>query len=354
MNTDPQTVAGYAAFSATTPLAPWSFTRRELGARDVGIDILFCGICHSDLHTVRGEWGRVKFPQVPGHEIVGRVSRIGSDVTGVTVGALVGVGCIVDSCRTCASCADGLEQYCENGMTGTYGGTEKETGLPTQGGYSTGMVVDERYVLRIPDGLDPAAAAPLLCAGITTYSPLRHWKAGPGVQVGVLGLGGLGHMAVKLARAMGAEVTMITTSPAKADDAQRLGAHHVVISTDRAVMKAKRSTLDLIIDTVGAPHDIDAAMLLLRRDGTLVMVGLSPEKSPGPSAFTLAGKRRALAGSAIGGIAETQEMLDFCAAHGITSDIELIRADQINEAYERMLKSDVRYRFVIDCDSLKT
>ncbi len=341
-------VLGYAAFSATTPLAPWSFARRDIGTHDVAIDILFCGICHSDLHTVRGEWGAVKFPQVPGHEIVGRVREVGADVTRVAVGALVGVGCIVDSCRSCASCGEGLEQYCENGMTGTYGSTEKQTGLPTQGGYSTGIVVDERYVLRIPDALDPAAAAPLLCAGITTYSPLRHWKAGPGTRVGVLGLGGLGHMAVKLARAMGADVTVITTTPAKADDAARLGAHHVIISSDKVMMKNGRNSLDLIIDTVGASHDLDSAMRLLRRDGALVMVGLAPDRSPAPTAFTLAGKRRSLAGSSIGGIAETQEMLDFCAAHGITSDIEVIPADYINEAYERMLKSDVRYRFVID------
>ena len=339
---------GYAAYSATTPLAPWRFERRDVGAHDVAIDILYCGICHSDLHTVRGEWGPVKFPQVPGHEIVGRVREIGPGVTKFAIGAMVGVGCIVDSCRTCPSCAEGLEQYCENGMTGTYGGTEKQTGLPTQGGYSTAIVVDEQYVLRVPDALDLAAAAPLLCAGITTYSPLRHWKAGPGTRVGVLGLGGLGHMAVKLARAMGADVSVITTTPAKADDAARLGAHQVLISRDKAMMRAHRNSLDLIIDTVGATHDLDEAMRLLRRDGTLVMVGLAPDRCPAPTAFTLAGKRRSLAGSGIGGIAETQEMLDFCAEHGIAADIEIVRADQVNDAYERMLNSDVRYRFVID------
>lgn len=347
------TVHAYAAHSASAPLAPWSFDRRTPGARDVQIEILYCGICHSDLHTVRGEWGPIKYPQVPGHEIIGRVVSVGADVTAFSVGTMVGVGCMVDSCRHCASCNAGLEQYCDNGMTGTYGGNEKETGRPTQGGYSTGIVVDERYVLRIPEGLDPAAAAPLLCAGITTYSPLRHWKAGPGKRVAVVGIGGLGHMAVKLARAMGAHVVVLTTSASKVDDAMRLGAHEVVISSDKAAVKALRNSLDLIIDTVGTPHDIEGELHLLRLDGALVLLGGSPQPHPAPGAFSLITKRRTLSGSLIGGIAETQEMLNFCAQHGIVSDIELIRAEQINDAYERMLKSDVKYRFVIDCSTLK-
>ncbi|MBL0170394.1 MAG: NAD(P)-dependent alcohol dehydrogenase [Gemmatimonadaceae bacterium] len=343
---------GYAAPSATAPLAPWTFDRRAPGARDVQIEILFCGICHSDLHTVRGEWGPVAYPLVPGHEIVGRVVATGADVTRYKAGDLVGVGCLVDSCQQCGTCSAGLEQYCENGNTGTYDGVEKETGKPTQGGYSSSIVVDERFVLRIPTGMDLAAAAPLLCAGITTYSPLRHWKAGPGKRVGVVGIGGLGHMAVKIARAMGAHVVALTTTPAKATDAARLGAHEVVVSTDRVAMKAIRSSLDLIIDTVGTSHDLEAELRLLRLDGALVIVGLSPEPNPAMRAGLLVAKRRSIAGSSIGGLAETQEMLDFCAEHGIASDIELIRADQINEAYERMLRSDVRYRFVIDMATL--
>jgi uncharacterized zinc-type alcohol dehydrogenase-like protein len=346
------TATGIAAHSATAPLAPWTFERRAPGALDVHIEILFCGICHSDLHTVRGEWGPIKYPQVPGHEIVGRVVSTGADVTRFKAGDMVGVGCIVDSCRHCASCEQGLEQYCDVGMTGTYGGVEKETGRPTQGGYSSDIVVDERYVLRIPDGMDPAAAAPLLCAGITTYSPLRHWNAGPGKRVAVVGVGGLGHMAVKIARAMGAHVVVLTTSVGKVADATRLGAHEVVISSDKAAMKALRGTLDLIIDTVGTPHDIDGELNLLRLDGAVVLLGGSPAPHPSPAAFSLILKRRSLAGSLIGGIPETQEMLDFCAEHGLAADIELIRADQVNDAYERMLKSDVRYRFVIDMKTL--
>jgi alcohol dehydrogenase (NADP+) len=338
----------YAAHSATTPLAPWTFDRRTPGPTDVQIEILFCGICHSDLHTVRGEWGEIAYPQVPGHEIVGRVVGVGSAVTKYAVGDNVGVGCLVDSCRECAACAEGLENYCEQGMTGTYGGVEKQTGKPTQGGYSDGIVVDERFVVRIPDGLDLAASAPLLCAGITTYSPLREFGAGPGKRVGVVGLGGLGHMAVKLARAMGAEVTMFTTSPGKADDAVRLGAHHVVISTDEASMAAAAGTLDLILDTVSVPHDLSAEVNALRRDGTLVMLGGNVVPHPIPPAMAFIFARKRLAGSLIGGLPETQEMLDFCAEHGITSDIELIAAKDINTAYERMLKSDVKYRFVID------
>ena len=337
-----------AAHSATAPLAPWSFDRRTPGPRDVQIQILFCGVCHSDLHTVRGEWGNIAYPQVPGHEIVGRVLAVGADVTRYKAGDTVGVGCLVDSCQTCASCADGLEQYCEKGSTGTYGGIEKQSGKPTQGGYSDGIVVDERFVVRIPDGMDLAAAAPLLCAGITTFSPLREWKAGPGKRVGVVGLGGLGHMGVKLAHAMGAHVTLFTTSAGKVEDGRRLGADDVVISTDKAEMKRVRNSLDLILDTVSAPHDLDAELNLLRRDGTLVLLGGSPVPHPSPSVWPFITGRKRLAGSLIGGLPETQEMLDFCAAHGIASDIELIDAKEINVAYERMLKSDVKYRFVID------
>ena len=338
----------FAAHSATTPLAPFTFERRTPGPRDVQIQILFCGVCHSDLHTVRGEWGTIAYPQVPGHEIVGRVLAVGADVTRYKAGDSVGVGCLVDSCQMCASCGDGLEQYCENGFTGTYGSIEKQSGKPTQGGYSDGIVVDERFVVRIPDGMDLASAAPLLCAGITTFSPLREWKAGPGKRVGVVGLGGLGHMAVKLAHAMGAHVTLFTTSAGKVEDGRRLGADDVVISSDKKEMKRVRNSLDLIIDTVSAPHDLDGELNLLRRDGTLVLLGGSPVPHPSPSVWPFITGRRRLAGSLIGGLPETQEMLDFCAAHGIVSDIELIDAKDINSAYERMLKSDVKYRFVID------
>lgn len=346
------TTIGYAATSASAPLSPWSFERRAPGARDVQIQILFCGICHSDLHTVRGEWGTITYPQVPGHEIVGRVLATGSEVTAFSVGEMVGVGCMVGSCQSCPSCTKDLEQYCDTGMVGTYGGIEKETGKTTQGGYSSAIVVDERFVLRVPESLDPAAAAPLLCAGITTYSPLRHWNTGPGKRVAVVGIGGLGHMAVKLAAAMGAHVTVLTTSAGKADDARRLGAHDVVVSSDKARMKALANSLDLIIDTVGTSHNIEAELNLLQLDGALVLLGGSPEPHPMPRAFTFIMKRRTLSGSLIGGIAETQEMLDFCAEHKIAADIELIRADQINEAYERMLKGEVRYRFVIDMGTL--
>lgn len=343
---------GIAAFDAAGPLAPWRFERRDLGAHDVHICIMYCGICHSDLHTVRGEWGPCRYPQVPGHEIVGRVISVGSAVTSWKAGDLVGVGCMVDSCRHCQPCADGLEQYCDNGMTGTYGSTEKETGRPTQGGYSSDIVVNEQFVLRVPDTLDPAAVAPLLCAGITTWSPLRQWKVGPGSRVGVVGIGGLGHMAVKFASALGAHVVVLTTSPSKVDDARRLGAHEVVVAKEAGAMASLRNSLDLVIDTVGTPHDIEREMQLLRLDGTLVLLGGSPEPHPAPGAFTFIMKRRRLAGSLIGGIAETQEMLDFCGRHGITADIELIRADAVNEAYERMLKADVKYRFVIDLATL--
>ncbi|MCZ8203178.1 NAD(P)-dependent alcohol dehydrogenase [Gemmatimonas sp.] len=343
---------GIAAYDAAGPLAPWRFERRDLGAHDVHIRIHFCGICHSDLHTVRGEWGPCAYPQVPGHEIVGRVEQVGPAVTRWKAGDLVGVGCMVNSCQQCQPCADGLEQYCDNGMTGTYGSIEQETGRPTQGGYATDVVVHEQFVLRVPENLDPAAVAPLLCAGITTWSPLRQWKVGPGSRVAVVGIGGLGHMAVKLARALGAHVVVLTTSPGKAEDALRLGAHEVVLSRDKQAMKGLRNSLDVIIDTVGTPHDLEGEMQLLRLDGTLVLLGGSPEPHPSPGAFTFIMKRRRLAGSLIGGIAETQEMLDFCGAHGITADIELIAADAVNAAYERMLRSDVRYRFVIDASTI--
>ncbi|HET6764507.1 MAG TPA: NAD(P)-dependent alcohol dehydrogenase [Longimicrobiaceae bacterium] len=344
--------AGYAAASPTSPLAPIQFTRRDLGPRDVQIDIHFCGVCHSDLHTARNEWGGTIYPVVPGHEIVGRVAAVGADVTRHAVGDMVGVGCLVDSCRDCPSCADGLEQYCEKGMVGTYGGIEKQTGKPTNGGYSERIVVEEDFVLSIPDGLDPAAAAPLLCAGITTYSPLRHWKVQAGQKVGIVGLGGLGHMGVKLAHAMGAHVVLFTTSPGKREDALRLGADEVVVSRDADAMAQHTGSFDFILNTVAAPHNLDPFLNLLKRDGTLTLVGAPAEPHPSPGVFNMIMKRRSLAGSLIGGIAETQEMLDFCAEHGIVSDIELIPMDQINEAYERMLKGDVKYRFVIDMATL--
>jgi uncharacterized zinc-type alcohol dehydrogenase-like protein len=343
----------YAAYSATTPLAPFTFDRRDPGPHDVQIEILFCGVCHSDLHTVRSEWEGTVYPMVPGHEIVGRVARVGAEVSKFKEGDLAAVGCIVDSCRHCASCAEGLEQYCENGMTGTYGGVEKETGQPTRGGYSERIVVNEDYVLRVPDNLDPAAAAPLLCAGITTWSPLRHWKVGPGSKVGVVGLGGLGHMAVKLAHALGAHVVLFTTSPDKVADGRRLGADEVVISKDAAAVAMHATSFNLIIDTVSAPHSLDTLLELLTRDGALVLVGAPGEPHPSPTVFNLIMKRRSLAGSLIGGIAETQEVLDFCGEHGIASDIEIIPIQKIDEAYERMLKGDVKYRFVIDMGSLK-
>jgi alcohol dehydrogenase (NADP+) len=343
----------YTAYSATTPLSPYSFDRRDPGPHDVQIEILFCGVCHSDLHTVRSEWEGTVYPMVPGHEIVGRVARVGAEVSKFKEGDLAAVGCIVDSCRHCASCAEGLEQYCENGMTGTYGGVEKETGQPTRGGYSERIVVNEDFVLRVPDGLDPAAAAPLLCAGITTWSPLRHWKVGPESKVGVVGLGGLGHMAVKLAHALGAHVVLFTTSPGKTEDARRLGADEVVISKDAGAVAMHANSFHLIIDTVSAPHNLDTFLTLLKRDGALVLVGAPGEPHPSPGIINLIMGRRSLAGSLIGGIAETQEVLDFCAEHGIASDVEIIPIQGINEAYERMLRGDVKYRFVIDMASLK-
>jgi uncharacterized zinc-type alcohol dehydrogenase-like protein len=339
---------GYAATNADSAFSRFPFARRDPGAHDVQIDILFCGVCHSDLHTARGEWQGTVYPVVPGHEIVGRVVSVGADVSRFKQGDLVGVGCMVDSCQHCASCAEGLEQYCEEGMVGTYNAPDKHTGGVTYGGYSKAIVVDEKFVLRVSDKLDLAGTAPLLCAGITTWSPLRHWKVGPGHHVGVVGLGGLGHMAVKLAHALGAHVVLFTTSPNKRDDARKLGADDVVISTDAAAMAAHANTLDFIIDTVSAPHDLDAFLSLLKRDGVMTLVGAPPTPPPSPNVSRLIMKRRSLAGSLIGGIAETQEMLDFCAEHGIVSEIEVIPMAQIDAAYERMLKSDVKYRFVID------
>ena len=344
---------GYAARSATTPLAPFAFERRDPGPSDVQIDILYCGVCHSDLHTARSEWGGTRYPCVPGHEIVGRVTHVGAQVSKFRIGDLAGVGCMVDSCRRCASCAEGLEQYCENGFTGTYNGPEQGTGANTYGGYSNRIVVDEKFVLKVrhPEA-QLAAVAPLLCAGITTWSPLRKWEVGAGQTVGIVGLGGLGHMGVKLARALGAHVVMFTTSPNKAADAMKLGAHEVVVSTDGKAMAAQKNRYDFILNTVAAPHDLDPFLGMLKRDGSMVLVGAPSSPHPSPGVFNLIFKRRSLAGSLIGGIAETQEMLDFCAEHHIVSDIEMIPIASINEAYDRMLKSDVKYRFVIDMATL--
>ncbi|WP_413583201.1 NAD(P)-dependent alcohol dehydrogenase [Bdellovibrio sp. HCB288] len=340
----------FAAPSAKAPLAPFSFERRELRDNDVHIEIHYCGVCHSDVHQVRDEWGKGMFPMVPGHEIVGKVTAVGSKVKKFKVGDLAGVGCMVDSCLDCASCKEGLEQFCERGFVGTYNSKEKD-GAPTFGGYSTSIVTREEFCLSIPKNLDLAAAAPLLCAGITTYSPLRHWNVTKGQKVGVVGLGGLGHMAVKIANAMGANVAVFTTSPSKVEDAKRLGAHEVIISKDMEQMKAHMGSFDFIIDTVSAPHDYNLYLSMLRRDGNMVLVGL-PDTPPTLAAGALIMGRRKLGGSLIGGIQETQEMLDFCAKHGIVSDIEMIPIQKINEAYERMIKSDVKYRFVIDMKSL--
>ena len=344
--------SGFAAHAADAPMAPFRFERREPGAHDVAIDILFCGVCHSDLHTARAEWEGTVFPVVPGHEIVGRVTQVGANVKNFAVGMTVGVGCMVDSCQSCASCAEGLEQYCETGFTGTYNSPDKQLGGVTYGGYADKIVVDEKFVLHVSDKLDLAGAAPLLCAGITTYSPLRHWKVGPGMKVGIVGLGGLGHMGVKIAHAMGAQVVLFTTSPGKEADALRLGASEVVISKDPEQMARHANSLDFILNTVAAPHSLDAFLVLLKREGTMTLVGAPASPHPSPQVFNLIMKRRHLAGSLIGGIRETQEMLDFCAEHGIVSDIEMIRIQDIDAAYERMLKSDVKYRFVIDMASL--
>jgi len=346
------TVPAYAAADATSPVVPHPIERREPGARDVVIDILFCGVCHSDIHQVRNEWGNSLYPMVPGHEIVGRVSAVGSEVTKLQVGDMAGVGCLVDSCGVCDPCKCELQQFCEKIAAPTYNGTEMDRSTPTFGGYSTQVVVTETFVLKVPESLDPAGAAPLLCAGITTYSPLRQWDCKPGDRVGVVGLGGLGHMAVKLASAMGAHVTMLSTSRSKEADARRLGANAFELTSDPETFTRLANRFDLIIDTISAPHDYNAYLGMLRPMGTMVVVGAPPEPTP-VAAFALIGGNRRLAGSAIGGIAETQEMLDYCAAHNITSDIEIIPIQQINEAYARMMKSDVRYRFVIDIASLR-
>jgi len=342
----------YAAYEPNKPLAPFHFERRAVGVNDVQIEILYCGVCHSDIHQARNEWGNSMYPMVPGHEIVGRVTEVGSTVKGFKVGDLAGVGCMVDSCGDCPDCAEHLEQFCD-ACVYTYNSPDKHNGQSTYGGYSDHVVVDQRFVLHVSEKLDLAAVAPLLCAGITTYSPLRHWNIKKGDRVGIVGLGGLGHMGVKLAHAMGAYVVLFTTSPDKAADAKRLGADEVVISKNAEEMSRMTASLDFILNTVAAPHDLDQFMALLKRDGTMCLIGVPDSPHPSPSIANLIFKRRKLAGSLIGGIKETQEMLDFCAEHNITSDIELIPIQKINDAYERMLNSDVKYRFVIDMKSLK-
>lgn len=342
---------GFAAEAPDKLLSPVSFSRRDPGPTDVQIEILYCGVCHSDLHQARNEWHNTIYPCVPGHEIVGRVTKTGAKVTRFKEGDRAGVGCMVNSCRTCASCRAGFEQYCEKGFNPTYNGKDAIIGGPTFGGYSNAIVADEAFVLRIPEKLCLASAAPLLCAGITTYSPLRHWKAGPGQKVGIVGLGGLGHMGVKFAHAFGAHTVLFTTSPEKAGDAKRLGADEVVISKNRDEMAAHANSFDLILDTAAGPHEVSRYLDLLKRDGTLVQVG-APEKPLEVEIFSLIFQRRNFAGSLIGGISETQEMLDFCAGHNITADVEVIPIQKINEAYERMLRSDVKYRFSIDMSSL--
>ena len=343
------------AFGTEAPeadLNQMQIDRREVTAKDVEIDIMYCGVCHSDLHTARNEWGGTIYPNVPGHEIIGKVTKIGPEVTKYKVGDLVGVGCLVDSCRTCESCKEGLEQYCENGNVQTYNGQDKHLHHQTFGGYSERIVVDQDFVLSVPSNLDLAATAPLLCAGITTYSPLKHWQVGPGKKVGIVGIGGLGHMGVKIAKAMGAHVVVITTSASKIEDAKRLGADEVILSGDKAQMQNNAGTLHFILDCVSAQHDINAYLSLLRRDGSLTLVG-APEQPLPVAPFSLIPGRKSFSGSMIGGLKETQEMLDFCGQHNITSDIEMIRMDQINQAYDRLLKGDVKYRFVIDMASLK-
>src|SRR6478736_5444417 len=336
-------VNAYAAPAAGEPLAPLTIDRREVGPNDVLIQIEYAGICHSDIHTVNGDWGPQPFPVVPGHEIVGVVAEVGAGVTTHRAGDRVGVGCLVNSCRECVNCENGNEQYCLNGSIGTYAATDRD-GSTTQGGYSTHVVVDADFVLRVPDGIDAAAAAPLLCAGVTTYSPLRHWNAGPGKKVAVVGMGGLGHMAVKIAAAMGAEVTVLSQTLSKKDDGLAFGAEHYYATSDPATFEALKNSFDLIVNTVSAPIDMGAYLSLLRLDGTLVSVGAPPQPLPVP-VFALFGNRRSFAGSAIGSIADTQEMLDFCAERGIAPEVEVIGADAVNEAYERVLRSDVRYRF---------
>jgi uncharacterized zinc-type alcohol dehydrogenase-like protein len=342
---------GYATKSPTSILESFSFERRDPGPRDVLVEILYCGVCHSDIHQARDEWGGSIFPMVPGHEIVGRVARVGSQVTRFKVGELAGVGTVVDSCRVCESCKEGLEQYCEKHPSWTYNGTEQDQKTPTYGGYSSHIVVDEQYTFKISPNVPLANVAPLLCAGITTYSPLRQFNVGPGQKVGIVGLGGLGHMAVKLAASMGAEVTVFSTSKTKEQDARRLGAHEFVVSLDPKNFVVLANRFNFILDAVSAPHDVNAYLNLLRRDGALTMVG-APPKPLEISTFSLILKRRKLTGSGVGGLRETQEMLDYCAAHNITADVEVIPIRAVNEAYDRTLKGDVRYRFVIDMNTL--
>ena len=345
-------VRAYAAQSATTPLQPFQFERRELREHDVLMHILFCGVCHSDLHQARDEWGESIYPMVPGHEIVGRVTRVGGRVTTFTSGDTAGVGVMIDSCRQCDPCKSYMEQYCVEDMTGTYNNYERDKNTIAQGGYSTQMVCDERWVYHVSDKLDPAAVAPLLCAGITTYSPLKYADVQPGDKVAVAGLGGLGHMAVKFAVAMGAEVTVLSTSPAKEKDARKLGAHHFILSRDEEQMKKHKNHFHVVVDAVSADHDYEIYLKLLSLNGKLLVVGL-PKTDPHVNPFELIKNRRSIIGSMIGGTKETQEMLDFCAEKNIVADVEVIPMQYINEAYERMLKSDVKYRFVIDMESLK-
>lgn len=350
--TETTNIKAYGTTAAEALLDAMDISRRVPTAHDVQIEIQYCGVCHSDIHTAKNEWHGTIYPCVPGHEIVGKIIRVGDHVTKFKVGDTVGVGCIVDSCRECQYCQEGLEQYCEPGMTGTYNSPDKYLDTPTFGGYSESVVVDENYVLRIPENLDLAATAPLLCAGITTYSPLRHWNVSPGQKVGIVGIGGLGHMGIKIAKAMGAHVVAFTTSESKFAEAKRLGADEVVLSKDKEQMAAYKGKLNFILDAVSAEHDINAFISLLRVDGSLALVG-APENPLPVAAFSLIAGRKSFAGSMIGGIAETQEMLDFCGEHNIVADIEMIDIQEINEAYERMIKGDVKYRFVIDLASIK-
>ncbi len=349
----PANVNGYAAHSPKDDLVPFQFDRRDPRPDDVSIEILYCGVCHSDLHTVRNDWGWTVYPVVPGHEIIGRVIGLGSAVSRFKIGDTVGVGCLVDSCQECDSCHHGHEQYCP-AFVPTYGGKDRHDGSSTRGGYSEKIVVSDKFVLKVPEGMDLKGAAPLLCAGITTYSPLRHWNVGEGDKVAVVGLGGLGHMALKLAKAMGAEVSLFTRSPGKEADARRLGADHIVLSTKEDQMASVAGKFNLIVDTVPYAHDLNPYVPTLAVDGTLVLVGYLGELTPSLNSMPMVLQRKAVAGSLIGGIQETQEMLDFCGAHGITADVEMIKIRDINQAYERMLKSDVKYRFVIDMASLKS
>ena len=353
MSTVTYNAIGYAAQNAKAPLAPMQFNRRAPRPDDVAIEVLYCGVCHSDIHQARNDWGFATYPLMPGHEIIGKVTAIGDKVTKHKVGDLVGVGCMVDSCRTCSACKEDLEQYCLEGMTQTYASPDRIDGTLTMGGYSDNMVVSEHFVLSIPKNLDPASAAPLLCAGITTYSPLVHYGVEPGDKVGILGMGGLGHMGIKFAKALGAEVTLFTRSEAKAEEARRQGADHVIVSTDAEQMKAAAGHFDFLLDTIPVPHDLNPYLETLTFDGVHILVGLIEPVEPALNAFNLVFKRRVLAGSLIGGIAETQEMLDFSAEHGITCDIEMLDIKNINEAFERVVKGDVKYRFVIDMKTLK-